>query len=200
MPLIKEEVLNELYSELDRLKTDKEKLQTGFVDLKLKSNQQKKANRRNIIILIVAIILLVFLSIYLYLQHSNSQSVIETKEQKIVTLLNRINSESKPKTSNLKSTVINPDVIYTIQLGVFEKLDLDISTKENFSFKEIENKEKRIYQLGVFSSYTTATLFKEEIKKIGLEDAFIVPYNKESDRIDIKKALVLSNEEFYIKE
>ncbi|MBU3013027.1 hypothetical protein KO506_16560 [Polaribacter vadi] len=198
MPIIKEEVLNELYSELDKLKIDKEKLQAGFVDLKLKSNQEKKANRRNIIILIIAIIILVFLSIFLYSKHSNAQSVLETKEQKIVTLLNRINSE--PKSSVLKSAVINPDVIYTIQLGVFEKLDLDISTKENFSFKEIENKNKRIYQLGVFSSYTTATLFKEEIKKIGLDDAFIVPYNKESNRIDIKKALVLSNEEFYIKE
>lgn len=198
MPIIEEKVLNELYSELDKLKTDKEKLQSGFVDLKLKSNKVKKTNTRNNIIYIIIIILLLCSSIYLYTEHSKSETIIENKEQKISALLDSI--KVKPKsTVDLKSTIVNPDVIYTIQLGVFEKLDLDINTKDDFSFKEIENKNKRIYQLGVFSSYTTATLFKEEIKKIGLDDAFIVPYNKESDRIDIKKALVLSNEEFYIK-
>ena len=47
MPIIKEEDLLALYSELDSLKGDKEKLQTGFVDLKIKSNKVEKQLRRS---------------------------------------------------------------------------------------------------------------------------------------------------------
>ncbi|ARV06324.1 hypothetical protein BTO04_06245 [Polaribacter sp. SA4-10] len=72
MPVIKEQDLGELYSELDSLKVEKENLQAGFIDLKMKSTKIEKQNKRNIILLIIAAILLVGLFVFLYFNYEKN--------------------------------------------------------------------------------------------------------------------------------
>ena len=193
MPVIKQEDLVELYSELDTLKVDKEKLQKGFVALKLKSNKIEKKHKRNRIAIILLLIALISSLFFLYFNYTKSKLVIKNNQEKQLVLLDSIQ-----KLTPLISNKNNAAVVYSIQLGVFKELDIEFNDKENTNFKEIETDNGNIYQLGVFTSYKTATTFKNEIKKIGLKDVFLVPYNKAEERIDIKEALVLSNEEEFI--
>lgn len=202
MPVIKEEDLLGLYSELEKLKGDNERLQTGYVNLKLKTNKVEKQKKVNRIIFILAIIAFLISLFFLYYNYTKSQSfkketqsiIKKTQDRQLVLL------DSIQKLSSLTPNKNNANVIYSIQLGIFKNLDVEIQKNENLNFKEIETENGRVYQIGTFLTYKTATAFKEEIKKIGLNDAFLVPYNKNKERIDIKQALALSNEEEYIKD
>lgn len=195
MPVIKEEVLLKLYSELDSLKGDKENLQKGFVDLKVKSNKTEKQKKTNLIGLIAALIVLVAFVVYLYYTYTESELAIKETTQKEVVLLDSIQKLAIliPKNSNA-------EVVYSIQLGIYKNLDINFENKENTNFKKFVTNQGRAYQIGNFSSYKTATIFKEKLKEIGLKDVFLVPYNKKNERIDIKTALFLSNEEEFIKD
>lgn len=195
MAVIKEEDLVELYSELDTLKIDKEKLQAGFVDLKIKSNKIEKQNKRSKIILIVAAILLFASLAFLYFNNNKSKAEFKKTEEKQLTLLDSIQKLSQFVPNKNKA-----EVVYTIQLGVFKDLNVEFNNEENTNFNEVETENGNVYQIGTFTSYKTATNFKEEIRKIGLKDVFLVPYNKDKERIDIKEALILSNEEEFIKD
>lgn len=195
MAVIKEEDLVELYSELDTLKIDKEKLQAGFVDLKIKSNKIEKQNKRSKIILIVAAILLFVSLAFLYFNNNKSKAEFKKTEEKQLTLLDSIQKLSQFVPNKNKAAVV-----YTIQLGVFKDLNVEFNNEENTNFNEVETENGNVYQIGTFTSYKTATNFKEEIRKIGLKDVFLVPYNKDKERIDIKEALILSNEEEFIKD
>lgn len=195
MAVIKEEDLVELYSELDTLKIDKEKLQAGFVDLKIKSNKIEKQNKRSKIILIVAAILLFVSLAFLYFNNNKSKAEFKKTEEKQLTLLDSIQKLSQFVPNKNKA-----EVVYTIQLGVFKDLNVEFNNEENTNFNEVETENGNVYQIGTFTSYKTATNFKEEIRKIGLKDVFLVPYNKDKERIDIKEALILSNEEEFIKD
>ena len=191
MPVIKEEDLVKLYSELEKLKGDNEKLETGFVDLKLKSNKIIKEKKNNRII--ITLLLIAFLASLAFLYWNYSKSKLATKKaaEKEVVLLDSIQRLSKFN---------NSDVVYSIQLGVFKDLDIDFDNRVNTNFKEIVTDNGNAYQIGNFLSYKNATAFKNDIKKLGLKDVFLVPYNKSKERIDIKKALVLSKEEQFIKD
>lgn len=195
MAVIKEEDLVELYSELDTLKIDKEKLQAGFVDLKIKSNKIEKQNKRSNIILIIAAILLFASLAFLYFNNNKSKAEFKKTEEKQLTLLDSIQKLSQFVPNKNKAAVV-----YTIQLGVFKDLNVEFNNEENTNFNEVETENGNVYQIGTFTSYKTATNFKEEIRKIGLKDVFLVPYNKDKERIDIKEALILSNEEEFIKD
>ena len=195
MPVIKEEDLLGLYSELERLKGDNEKLQTGYVNLKLKTNKVEKQKKVNRLIFILALIAFLTSLFFLYNNYTKSQSYKQVAENKRLVLLDSIQ-----KLSSFVPNKNDAAVIYSIQLGIYKNIDVDIQSQENLNFKEIETENGRVYQIGTFLTYKTATAFKNEIKKIGLNDAFLVPYNKDKERIDIKQALALSNEEEYIKD
>jgi hypothetical protein len=195
MPVIKEQDLVKLYSELDSLKVEKSKLQAGFVDLKIKSTKIEKRNRRNKILIIIAAVLLVALFVFWYFDNKKTNSALNKAEEKELFLLDSIQ-----KLTPLVSNINNAEVVYSIQLGVFKKLDIEFNNDENTNFKEIVTENGNVYQIGSFTTYKRATRFKEEIKKIGLKDVFLVPYNRNKERIDIKEALGLSNEEEFIKD
>ncbi|WP_299064112.1 hypothetical protein [uncultured Polaribacter sp.] len=193
MSIIKEEDLLKLYKEVDKLKIDNRNLQKGFVNLKLKSNKIINDKKRNTNIFIVLLILFILSLIFLFCSYSNSKLAAKEAAQKELVLLDSI--QKITTTLPFKN---NADVVYSIQLGVFKNFDIDFDNNENTNFKEVITENGNAYLIGNFSTYTKATTFKEEIKKLGLKDVFLVPYNKNKERIDIKEALVLSKEEEFI--
>ena len=199
MPVIKEEDLLKLYSDLEQFKVDNQKLEEGFVGLKLKCNKVMKERKRNIIILILLLIALLTSLLFLYFNYSKSNLAIKKTAEKELFLLDSIQklSISIPNNNNNNSEA---EVVYSIQLGVFKNLDIDFNNNENTNFKEVLTDNGNAYQLANFLSYEKATEFKNEIIKIGLKDVFLVPYNKNTERINIKEALVLSKEEQFIKD
>ena len=92
------------------------------------------------------------------------------------------------------------EAVYSIQLGIYKDLDIKLTPQEAVNFTEVKTDYGSAYQIGSFLSYKTATEFKNQLIRIGLNDVFIVAYNKKKERIPINEALVLSNEEALLKD
>lgn len=67
-------------------------------------------------------------------------------------------------------------LIYRIQIGafVFYQMDSEGSTSSDFLAERSDGFNK--YMIGAFRTYDEASEFKEELKKIGLDNPFVVPY------------------------
>lgn len=78
----------------------------------------------------------------------------------------------------LEQTTLLEGVFFEVQIGAFQYFDL---TKYSESFVRMRNdsdEEANLnrYTLGRFISYNQAKTFLKDIKKIGIEDAFVVGY------------------------
>ena len=195
MPQIKEEDLVKLYSDLEKLEDEKKELQKGYIDLKLKLNKITKQHKNSRWLLLLLFIILITSITYFYTNHVKAKATIEkTKDQKIALL------DSIHKISTLIPNKNIAEAVYSIQLGVYRGLDIKLTPQEAVNFIEIETDYGSAYLIGSFLSYKTATEFKNQLIRIGLNDVFIVAYNKKKERIPINEALVLSNEEALLKD
>lgn len=190
-----------LNSELNVLEDKKNQLKSIYADSELKIGSLEKKAKRNKTILPVFIFVLAVVSFLFYLNNAKSKSELNSLKQTNLVLLDsiqKINLQPIPPSPVLVNE--KPKVLYTLQLGVFKNVDVDFGTVENLNFKEIKTDQGNLYQLGSFTTYKFATVFKNEIKKMGLKDVFLVPYNENEERISIKEALILSNETEFIVE
>ena len=195
MSLIKEQDLLKLYDELSVLQANKEELQAGFIDLKLSANKKETEYKKDKIFLIALLILFVICSSFFFLRISalsreNSKTVKE----------NTFLLDSIKKVQLLIPTQEDkPLVRYSIQIGFFSNLNIDLKDIKHSEITKVVKEGGTSYQIGTFLTYSKATDFKEEIRKLGIKDAFIVPYDINNKECKIVDALILSNEKQFIK-
>ena len=190
MAQIKEDDLVKLYSDLDSLEVQKNELQKGYVALKLKSNKAIKQNRNGKLLLIFLLLLFFGGISFFYTNNLKQNEIRKTAEEQKNVLLDSIN-----RMSALISNKHTAEVIYSVQLGVYKDLNIQFNEDEAVNFEKEKTDIGNAYQIGSFLSYKTATDFKNNIKKLGLKDVFLVAYNKYKEKIHITEAIVLSSEE-----
>jgi cell division protein FtsN len=78
---------------------------------------------------------------------------------------------------------------FKVQVGAFENIDMSeyFKNNPNFSGEETEEGLQRI-TLGRFRDYWEADRFKKTLRKMGVKEAWIVPY-KEGVRVPLKEVL-----------
>ena len=85
-----------------------------------------------------------------------------------------------------------PGLVFRVQVGAYEKFDMSQysgQTGKNFTGESMGALNK--YMMGKFRSYDIAKAFRNDIRKLGIRDAWVVAYN-DGVRIEIKRALELS--------
>ncbi len=77
---------------------------------------------------------------------------------------------------------------YRVQLGAYKFFDVNSkTTKEDDTFLTETKNEIDKYVVGLFFTLEEADKFKNDIRKLGIKDAFVVPY-KDGQRITHKEA------------
>jgi cell division protein FtsN len=78
---------------------------------------------------------------------------------------------------------------FKVQVGAFENIDMSeyFKNNPNFSGEQTEEGLQRI-TLGRFRDYWEADRFKKTLRKMGVKEAWIVPY-KEGVRVPLKEVL-----------
>jgi hypothetical protein len=77
---------------------------------------------------------------------------------------------------------------YRVQVGAYQKFNMNRHleyTDESFTGESADNLNK--YMMGRFKTYALAEAFRNDIRKLGIKDAWVVAYN-DGVRIDIKEA------------
>lgn len=132
-------------------------------------------------------------------QLASLQSTLSDKNAKIANLENELKQleskvafiEADTNTVDVTDnhTRIAKGVVFKVQIGAFKKIDLSKynANSENFESDEIENGTHR-YTLGNFSDYWEADRFKKNLRRMGVKDAWIVPF-KDGKRVPMKDVL-----------
>jgi hypothetical protein len=116
------------------------------------------------------------------------------QKNKLERLIDSLNINKKLVTESAEKEENQNIVIFSVQIGHFkdfnipkEKADLKGGIRK--LPKEI-NSEVEKYIAGEFYTYNDAKIFRDEIRRIGIKDAFIVTLY-EGKKIPIKRALKL---------
>jgi hypothetical protein len=119
------------------------------------------------------------------------EAEIAAKEQEIADLeikISKFKSESddeKEEGNKVATTASGNNIkglIFKVQIGAFQNLDLSKFKDNGVFFVQEEGNQKK-YTLGVFRDYVQAHIFRRYIEKMGVKGPFVVAY-KDGARID----------------
>ncbi|SHM59836.1 hypothetical protein SAMN04488057_102278 [Cyclobacterium lianum] len=120
--------------------------------------------------------------------------VIERKDNEISRLtgqISKINNQMEAAMRDSGETASDKweeGVVFKVQLAAFDDYDLRNLT-ENGSDLEIIDQDGYIkYILGRFRDYKMADMLKKKLRKVGVQEAWIVPY-KDGKRVPLKEVL-----------
>lgn len=195
MPLIEEEEFIKLCSELEELKEKEEDLKKGYINLKIENTKINNYKKYKNIIIIALFSLIIVMSFYLLKEENVLNTVLE-QNTRFEVLIDSIKKDKK----EILELEIQEDkehkIIFAVQIGVFKKneITLNNSKLKRGEIRRVPNATGNIekYIVGEFYGYQQARIFREEIKKIGIKDAFIVAFYK-GKKVSINKAMKLLN-------
>lgn len=77
---------------------------------------------------------------------------------------------------NINEKGIIPGLVYKVQIGAFVHFDINSYLKETENFEGESQDGMNKYTIGAFRDIAIAENFKKDIQKMGIRDAWIVPY------------------------
>ncbi|MBP7511900.1 MAG: hypothetical protein KA981_08215 [Bacteroidia bacterium] len=67
-------------------------------------------------------------------------------------------------------------IVYQVQLGMYERLDLKSFNREGIMVKAEESGSGKRYVIGYFKNVEDAKRFNKDVQKLGVKDAFVSKY------------------------
>lgn len=71
---------------------------------------------------------------------------------------------------------IKKGLVYRVQIGAYVFYEMNAQPQEGQDFQEEKSDGYNKYVIGNFRTYDDATGFRNELRKMGLKDAWVVPY------------------------
>ena len=127
---------------------------------------------------------------------SQLQDDIQGKDKQITALKNdivRLESELKTRTTEVrelrqKDEQWEQGIVFRVQIGAFKDYDFQdkIGSSPQLKYEEDSNWQK--YIMGNFRDYDEANELKKHLRRTGVRDAWIVPY-EDGKRVPLKEVL-----------
>ncbi|GAB4131291.1 MAG: hypothetical protein OHK0045_24070 [Raineya sp.] len=112
-----------------------------------------------------------------------------SKDDELAELKRRIKQLEKETAEIDASDKSDKGIVFRIQIGAFEKIDLTTQANNKKTDLKAERKNNvKQYTVGYFRDYWQADKFKKCLQSQGITDAWIVAY-KDGVRVDIKDIL-----------
>ncbi|MBE7690554.1 SPOR domain-containing protein [Tenacibaculum piscium] len=201
MPLIDDDEFIKICDELERLKQKEKDLEKGYIDLKLENTKISSHKKYRVLLIFALIALVLFLIVTMYNKH-HKFTIIKQQKISLEKLIDSINNVTKIKeTSRLKkektvALLAKNKIVFTVQIGVFENLKMsEENLRQEGGIRKMPNnlgEKTEKYIAGAFSTYENARIFRDEVKKIGIKDGFVVAL-RNGKKIPISTAVKLSN-------
>ncbi|WP_375585155.1 Ezrin/radixin/moesin family protein [Cyclobacterium xiamenense] len=93
-----------------------------------------------------------------------------------------------PVEANAETNPWDHGVVFRVQLAALDDYDLRDLTENGSDLKIVDEDGYIKYVLGQFRDYEMADTFKKKLRKIGVKEAWIVPY-KDGERVPLKEVL-----------
>ncbi len=213
MPYIKDKNLVNIYEEVDKANHTIGKLSNLLKEEEENTSVLKK--HRAILGVFGLLLLLLFIWSFLgketkidqkYLLNNNLTLVdtdsLETimKDKAIQDSLNSKRFKAFGTLDGLDGDMMGMDgetIIYSVQIGAFTKFKAKLFSDDLAHLKEFKEGGLNKYALGNFISYAEAKTLKEDLRRLGFSDCFVIAQSY-GQPVNIKEALQLSEETHYL--
>jgi hypothetical protein len=195
MPYVNEQDLTNLYNEIEKSNETIDLMSTALAE------EEKKVSllKRHRILLSVLAILLSVLMIWSFLPKEERVS----EEYLIRNNLSIVNTDTLHN-MQLKSANFDREIAfssnkmplyYSVQIGAYSNFSSNLISEGLNQMAEFEDAGLNKFAIGKFSSYKEAVVLRNDLKKLGFADCFIIARSY-GESIDIAEALQLSGEEW----
>ena len=195
MPFIEESDLLELHKDIDKAQIINERL---LDQIKHKNRELKRSRiQRNIFAGITVLFLIGALAVTSFtmglssrpqtqfVSQQNSEKLKEAEER--VASLRKQNEElSLIKEFYLAKEFIEKEKIYSVQVKAFVENNFNLAPEALTNTLLVKNNPFYAYSLGNFETLEEAKRFRDELVKMGFEDAFVASY-KDGKRVAIEE-------------
>ncbi len=96
-----------------------------------------------------------------------------------------------------ESAIAGETIVYSVQIGAFTNFKAKLFSDDLAHMKEYKEEGMNKYAIGNFITYTEALSLKEDMRRLGFKDCFIIAQSY-GERVDIREALELSEETQYL--
>lgn len=118
-----------------------------------------------------------------------NKNLVLAKDDELAELKRRIRQLEKETAEIDASDKSDKGIVFRIQIGAFEKIDLTAQANNQKTDLRAEKKNNvKQYTVGYFRDYWQADKFKKCLQNQGITDAWIVAY-KDGVRVDIRDVL-----------
>lgn len=197
MPFIRDKNLVNIYEEIDKANDTIKTLSTALKD----EEENNSVLKKHRIVLGVFGLILLILFLWSFLPKSkqykeeylikNNLSLINTdslhKLQRKVRQINTVNES--------KASLADMSIIFSIQIGAYSNFNISLISEDLAHLEEFENEGFNKYAIGKYTSYKEAVLLRDDLKKLGFKDCFIIARSY-GNPVNIKEALELSGEKW----
>ena len=197
MPYLKEEDLTHLYKEIDKANADIDALTLALDEEKAQIEVLKKHR------LILGVFALIFLLLMIWSFIPKPEKI--PKEYLIKKNLSLINTDSlhqmqlvieKTRSEeNQRLSVKDLPIVYSVQIGAYTNFKSSLLSQDLTHLTEYSEDGMNKYALGNFSTYKEAVQLRNDLKRLGFEDCFIVARSY-GEPVNITEALQLSGEKW----
>ena len=195
MPYVNEQDLTNLYNEVEKSNETIDLMSTALAE------EEKKVSllKRHRILLSVLAILLSVLMIWSFLPKEERVS----EEYLIRNNLSIVNTDTLHN-MQLKSANFDREIAfssnkmplyYSVQIGAYSNFSSNLISEGLNQMAEFEDAGLNKFAIGKFNSYKEAVVLRNDLKKLGFADCFIIARSY-GEPIDIAEALQLSGEEW----
>lgn len=106
-------------------------------------------------------------------------SILSSKESELAALSRKYNKleAAYQAQKNVNDKGIVPGLVYRVQVGAYVHFDMNQylgDTEKSFEGENQDGMNK--YMMGNFRGMTNAEAFRDDIRKLGIKDAWVVPY------------------------
>jgi len=200
MPYIKDKNLVNIYEEVDKANQTINKLNKLLKD----EEENNSILRKHRIILGIFGLLALILFLWSFLPKSNEID----KKYLIKNNLSLINNDTLYSLKEAKKAafmvkenaqgIVGETIVYSIQIGAFANFKAKLFSDDLAHMKEFKEGGLNKYAIGNFVTYAEALVLKEDLRRLGFADCFIVAQSY-GDPVNIREALELSEETQYLK-
>ena len=197
MPFVRDKNLVNIYEEIDKANDTIKTLNTALKDEEESNTQLRKHRIYLGVFALVAFVLFLWAFLPKSKQYKseylikNNLSLIDTDS------LHKLERKAKQVIANdsLKKSTADLSIVYSVQIGAYVNFSSKLISDDISQLEAFEDNGFNKFAVGKFSTYREAVMLRDDLKRIGFTDCFIIAKSYGVPVI-MKEALELSGEKW----
>jgi len=197
MPFVRDKNLVNIYEEIDKAKDTIESLSTA---LKEEEENNSLLKKHRIFLGVFGLVLLIlFLWSFLPKSKQYKEEYLIKNNLSIINTDSLHNIQQRARLAfiadSLKTSISDLSIIYSVQIGAYVNFNSNLISDDITQLEEFEDNGFNKFAVGKFTTYKEAVLFRDDLKRLGFDDSFIIAKSY-GEPVNITEALELSSEKW----